>query len=329
VKRRQFITLLGGAAAAWPLAARAQQGERARRIGVLMGVAEGDPDAEVRLQIFRDTLRTMGWTDGHNVQFIYRWAAADAERRRTYAVEMVSEAPDVILADSAPVTATLKAATKTIPIVFGSGGDPVAAGLVTSLARPGGNVTGFSLTEPSLGGKWLSLLHELAQQTTRIAVVFAPENPVRADYSRAIDETNASLRFELTALEANNSAQIAHDIRAFAGSPGGALLVLPGPSTIVQRDAIIAAALVGRLPAIYPFRSFVRSGGLMAYGPDLRDTFRRAATYVDRILRGEQPSNLPVQQPIKFELIINLRAAQGIDLNVPPALLARADEVIE
>jgi ABC-type uncharacterized transport system substrate-binding protein len=323
VKRRQFITLLGGAAAAWPLAARAQQGERARRIGVLMGVAEGDPDAEVRCRY--SEIRSGRW-GGLTATMS---SSSIAGRQQTLSVEMVSEAPDVILADSAPVTATLKAATKTIPIVFGSGGDPVAAGLVTSLARPGGNVTGFSLTEPSLGGKWLSLLHELAQQTTRIAVVFAPENPVRADYSRAIDETNASLRFELTALEANNSAQIAHDIRAFAGSPGGALLVLPGPSTIVQRDAIIAAALVGRLPAIYPFRSFVRSGGLMAYGPDLRDTFRRAATYVDRILRGEQPSNLPVQQPIKFELIINLRAAQGIDLNVPPALLARADEVIE
>jgi ABC-type uncharacterized transport system substrate-binding protein len=329
MKRRRFITLLGGAAVAWPLAVRAQQGERMRRIGVLMSVGESDPEAQTRVAIFRDALQRLGWTDGRNVQFVHRWPGADADRRRSSAVELVGEAPDVILADSAPVTAALKAATKTIPIVFGSGGDPVAAGLVSNLARPGANVTGFSLTEPSLGGKWLDLLKELAPWATRVAVVYAPENPVRAEYSRAIDEVNVRLKVELRAIEASDRAQLERDIRGFGGGPRGALLVLPGPSTIAHRDAIIAAAMATRLPAIYPFPHFVRSGGLMSYGTDINDAFRRAASYVDRILRGEKPGDLPVQQPTRFELLINLKTAKALGLTIPPGVLAIADEVIE
>jgi putative ABC transport system substrate-binding protein len=328
MRRRDFVALLGGAAA-WPIAARAQQPERMRRVGVLMSVAESDPEAQTRARIFRDTLQSLGWKDSRNVRFVHRWSGADADRRRSAAVELVGEAPDVILADSAPVTAALKAATKTIPIVFGSGGDPVAAGLVTNLARPGGNVTGFSLTEPSLGGKWLDLLKELVPQATRVAVVYAPENPVRAQYSRAIEQVNARLKVELSTIEANAGAQLERDIRGFGSDRRGALLVLPGPSTIAHRDAIIAAAMDAHLPAIYPFQHFVRSGGLMSYGTDVNDAFRRAATYVDRILRGERPGDLPVQQPTRFELLINLKAAKALGLEIPPSLLARADEVIE
>jgi ABC-type uncharacterized transport system substrate-binding protein len=327
MRRREVIGLLGGAAA-WPVVTRGQQ-PGVRRIGVLMAVAESDPDGQARLKIFRDTLGGMGWLDGRNIQFLYRWSAGEADRRRTYADELISEAPDVILADSAPVTAALKARTRTIPIVFGSGGDPIAAGLVTNLARPGENVTGFSLTEPSLGGKWLGLLKELAPRATRIAIVYAPENPVRLHYARAIEQVNAHLKLELFVLEASDELQIERDITAFARVPGSALLVLPGPSTSVYRPAIIAAAMRAHLPAIYPFRSFTRSGGLASYGPDFNDSFRRAATYVDRILRGEQAGDLPVQQPTKFELVINLNAARALGIEVPPTLLARADEVIE
>jgi putative ABC transport system substrate-binding protein len=325
VRRRKFITLLGGAAVAWPLAARAQQ----RVIGVLMGVAENDSEAQARLGMFRLTLQQLGWIDGQNVRFAQRWAGADADRRRKYAVELISEAPDVILADSAPVTAALQAVTKTIPIVFGSGADPVAAGLVTHLARPGANVTGFSLTEPSLGGKWLDLLKELAPVASRVGIIHAPENPVRTQYSHAIDQVNARLKLELTILEAHGDAQISRDILEFGRAPHGALLVLPGASTSVHREAIIAGAMGAGLPAIYPFPHFVKSGGLMSYGADITDNFRKAASYVDRILRGERPSDLPAQQPTKFELAINLKTAKALGLDVPATLLARADEVIE
>jgi ABC-type uncharacterized transport system substrate-binding protein len=327
MRRREFIALVGGAAA-WPLVARAQP-ERMRRIGVLMAVADGDPDGQARLKMFRDALGRMGWLEGRNIQFLYRWSAGDADRRRAYADELISEAPDVLLADSAPVTAALRARTKTIPIVFGSGGDPIAAGLVTNLARPGENVTGFSLTEPSLGGKWLDLLKELAPRASRVAILYSPENPVRLDYARAIEQVNAKLKLELTAFEANDELQIEKDLSAFARVPDSALLVLPGPSTSVRRPTIIATATQARVPAIYPFRSFVNSGGLASYGPDFNDTFRRAASYVDRILRGEQVGELPVQQPTKFELVISLKAARAIGLDIPPTLLARADEVIE
>jgi putative ABC transport system substrate-binding protein len=329
MRRREFITLLGGAAVAWPLVVRAQQTERVRRVAILMNYAEGDTSARSDLLAFRQVLGELGWTKGRNVQFDYRWAAADADRMRSYAVELVSLTPDAIVANTLPVAAALKKATTTIPIVIALGGDPVTAGLISDQAHPGGNITGFTVAETPLAGKWLELLQELAPDATRVAIIRAPQNPNLMGYMRAIEAANAGHKLELTQLDANDGPGIGRAIDAFAHGSKGALMVLPGPSTFVYREAIISAAAGGRLPAIYPFRFFVDDGGLASYGADEIDVFRRAASYVDRILRGEKAGDLPVQEPTKFELVINLKTAKALGLTVPPTLLSRADKVIE
>jgi putative ABC transport system substrate-binding protein len=329
MRRRDFITLFGGAAAVWPLGARAQQGERIRRVGVLLGGAENDVAAQTPFAAFRASLPKLGWTEGRNIELDIRWVGAIDEHRLVYAAEIVSRAPDVIFASGAPEAIALQQATAKIPIVFASGSDPVRNGLVTNLARPEGNITGFPAYVPSLSGKWLELLKAFVPHATRVAIVAAPENPIRAEYLSAVQSAAQERTVETTIIELRDDVQIKRDIDVFARAAESALLVLPGASTIVHRDAIVAAAALHRLPAVYPFRYFAASGGLMSYGVDTSDLFRRAATYVDRILRGERPGNLPVQLPTKFELVINLNTAKTLGLTVPPALLATADEVIE
>jgi putative ABC transport system substrate-binding protein len=327
LNRRELITVLGGAAVC-PFTASAQQPERMRRVAMMMAFSESDAEINSALAAFLQTLRELGWTEGGNVQFDYRWAAADPGWMKRYAAELVSLAPDVIVASTLPVASALKQVTTNIPIVLAGGGDPVTSGMVSNLARPGGNVTGFSLTVPTLGGKWLELLKGLAPQANRVAVIHAPDNPNRARYIAAVEEANAGINVELTQLDAKGP-EIGDMIDTFARRRNSALLILPGPSTLTHRNAIISAAERDSLPAIYPFRFFAIEGGLASYGADVRAVFRRVASYVDRILRGEKAGDLPVQQPTKFELIINLKTAKALGLDVPPTLLATADEVIE
>ena len=327
MKRRDFIALLGSAAA-WPLAARAQQGGRVRRIGVLMGGAENNV-ANQGLAAFQVALRKLGWIEGRNVEFDVRWAGANGERRQAYAAEIVGRAPDVILANTGPVARAVQQETTRIPIVVAVSGDIVEGGIVKDLARPEGNVTGFPATETSLGGKWLELLIAMAPNAARVAIIEAPENPRNGDYWSAAQRAGQGRSVEMTKIEAGDDVQIERDINRFAGAPEGTLLVLPGASTGVYREAIVTAAARHHLPAIYPFRPFAVTGGLMSYGADELDIFLRAAAYVDRILRGETPANLPVQFPTKFELVINLKTAKTLGLTVPNSLLVAADEVIE
>jgi putative ABC transport system substrate-binding protein len=330
VKRRDFITLLGGAAA-WPLAAGAVRAqERVRRVGILMGYGEGDAEARNRVVVLLRTLQELGSSEERNVVFDIRFATADAELRRRYAAEMVAGAPDVIVANTAPVATEVQRVTTTIPIVYAAGADPVVAGLVANLAHPGGNLTGFSVTEPSLGGKWLDMLKDLAPSARRAGIVLDPANMAREQYLRTIEAANARHPVALTQLHVRDDAGIAAAIDAFAHSGSdGALLVLPGAATGVHRASIITAAARDRLPTIYPTRFYAVDGGLASYGGDYADIFRRTATYVDRILRGEKASDLPIQQPTKFELVINLKTAKALGLTVPDSVLARADEVIE
>jgi putative ABC transport system substrate-binding protein len=327
MKRRAFITLLGSAAATWPLATRAQQAARIRRVGVLMGGSESDAWGRQELAAFQESLQKLGWAEGRNIEFHIRFAGADGERRGAYAAEIVSRAPDVIVANTGPVARALQRETTMIPIVYASGGDIVSGGVISNLARPEGNITGFPVTEPSLGGKWLELLKEFVPGATRVAIMEAPENQGNARYWSAAQ--GAAQGRILTMIEARDDAQIARDVDEFAQTADGALLVLPGASTILHRDAIVATAARHHLPAIYPFRHFAEAGGLMSYGADEIDLFRGAAGYVDRILRGETPSNLPVQLPTKFELVINLKTAKALGLTVPQSLLVAANEVIE
>jgi putative ABC transport system substrate-binding protein len=328
MRRREFITLLGGAAT-WPLVARAQQPERMRRIGVLMSGAENDVLGQAGLAAFRETLLKLGWTEGRNVDLYVLWADADVERIRDYAAQIVGRAPDVILAISGTVARALRRETARIPIVLAGGGDVVQGGLVTNLAHPEGNVTGFIAIERSLAGKWLELLKALTPNAARVAIVEAPENAGNADYWGVAQRAAQGWNVEITKIEAADDALIERDIGEFAHSPDDALLILPGPSTFAHRAAIVTAAARYRLPAVYPYPVFATSGGLVSYGPDQIDIFRRAAGYVDRILRGEMLSNLPLQLPTKFELVINLKTAKALGLTIPPSLLAIADEVIE
>ena len=330
MRRREFITLLGGAAVAWPLAAWAQQPERMRRIGVLIGVAESDQEGQARVAAFRKELQKLGWTEGSNVRIDYRWPAADANRLREDAADLVGLTPDVILVNpSAALTALLRE-THTIPIVFVQIGDPVGQGFVASLARPGGNITGFATSEFALGGKWLELLKEIAPRIGRVAVIYDPANPNWAGYLREIETGAPSFGVQVSPLPVRDAAAIERAIEAFAGEPNGGLIVVPGaPSPTVHRQLIIALASRHRLPAIYPFRFFVTSGGLASYGVNSVELYRRAASYVDRLFRGEKPSELPIQLATKFELVINLKTAKALGLTMPPTLLTRADEVIE
>ena len=321
MNRRDFITLLGGAAA-WPLAARAQQGERVRRIGVLMNLAADDAEGQARIAAFVQALQRLGWSDGRNVRIDYRWAAGDAGRFRKYAEELLALAPDVILAG-----ATQQQATRTVPIVFAIVADPVGAGFVDSLARPGGNLTGFTPFEYGMSGKWLELLKELAPRVTRVAVL--RDLTIGLGQLGAIQSVAPSLGIELRPVNVRDADEIERSIAAFAQGSNGALIVTASTSAIIHRELITTLAARNKLPAVYYTRYWVAGGGLMSYGPDFRDQFRQAAAYVDRILKGEKPADLPVQAPTKYQLVINLKTAKALGLTVPDSLLARADEVIE
>ncbi len=329
MKRREFLALIGGAAAAWPLAARGQQGERVRRIGVLMSLAADDPESQARHAAFLQGLQEWGWTAGRNVQIDYRFAAGDAERIRKSAAELVALAPDVILATGSPVTAALLQATRTVPIVFAQVPDPVASGFVASLAQPGGNATGFTIYEYGTSAKWLELLKEIAPQVTRAAVLRDPAIASGIGQLAAIQGVAPALGVELRPVGVRDASEIERAVTAFAREPNGGLIVLASPLSIVQRDLIIALVARYRLPAVYSLRFFIASGGLISYGPDSIEPYRRAASYVDRILKGEKPADLPVQAPTKYELVINLKTAKALGLDVPASLLATADEVIE
>ena len=329
--RREFITALGGAIAAWPLAARAQQREHMRRIGVLMSATPDDPYQTTYLSAFMQGLQERGWTIGRNVRIDFRWGAGNTDLFRKYATELVALAPDVILATAGSIVGALEKESGTVPIVFVTTIDPVGAGLVETLARPGGNATGFAAGEFSANAKYLDLLKQIAPGVRRVAVIRAVEVPAGMGGFAAVQTAAASLGVELTPIGVHDADEIERGIMAFArGSDGG--LIMSGPPSSVQqslRDLIIMLAARYRLPAVYPTRAFVTAGGLIGYAPDNIDQFRRAAGYVDRILNGEKPANLPVQQPNKFELLINLKTAKAIGLTVPPSLLAIADEVIE
>jgi ABC-type uncharacterized transport system substrate-binding protein len=328
VIRREFITLLGGAAAAWPVAGRAQQGERMRRVGVLMNLPVGDPEAQARLAAFAQALTQLGWSDGRNLRIDTRWATADDIGR--HAAELSALAPDVLLAaNGTPTVAPLLQATRTVPIVFVNVIDPVGAGFVTSLVRPGGNATGFTIYEYSMSGKWLELLKEIATRVTRAAVLRDPTAASGIGQFGAIQAVAPSLGVELHPVDPRDASEIDRAVTALAGRPNGGLIVTATNLAAIHRATIIALAGRHRLPAVYPYRFFVAGGGLISYGPDPVDQYRRAAGYVDRILRGEKPADLPVQAPTRYELMINLKTAKALGLDLPPAVLARADEVIE
>jgi putative tryptophan/tyrosine transport system substrate-binding protein len=328
--RRDFITLLGGAAAAWPLAARAQQSQRIRRVGVLMAVAESDADVRSGVAIFQQSLQELGWTGGRNLRIDYRWGDADAARIQALAKELVALQPDVLVAHSTPSAKGLLQATHSIPIVFLTVTDPLGQGLVASLSHPGGNITGFSVFEFSLGTKWVEVLKQIAPGTRRVSAIFNPETaPYYGMYLRSIEAATSAIGVELIAVQVHSEDDISNIIRKVGSEPNGGLFVLPDSHNVVHRKLIIELVAEYRLPAIYYFRYFASDGGLIAYGPDEMDLFVRTASYVDRILKGGSPSDLPVQQPTKFELVINLKTAKALGLNVPDRLLALADEVIE
>jgi len=329
IRRRDFITLLGGASA-WPLAARAQQAERMRRVGVLTGAAEADPEYQARYAVFRQALQQLGWTEGYNIRFDFRFGSSgDRDLERRYAQELVALAPDSILSSGSLNVRALQQATRTVPTVFVNVVDPVGAGIVASLASPGGNTTGFTSFEYGISAKWLELLKEIAAGVTRVAVLRDPINPAGIGLFAAMQGVAPSFRVELSPVAVRDATEIERAIAAFAhGSNGGLIVTLTG-LTIRHRALISTLAARHRLPAIYAARYFVTGGGLISYGPDPIDLYRRAAGYVDRILKGEKPADLPVQAPTKYELVINLKTAKALGLEVPPTLLARADEVIE
>jgi ABC-type uncharacterized transport system substrate-binding protein len=327
--RRKFLATLGGAAVTWPLAARAQQPERMRRIGVLMNLATDDPEGQARFAAFLLGLRELGWSDGRNVRIDTRWAAGGTERFRSYATELVALAPDVVLAASTPGVTAVQQATRTVPIVFVTVFDPVSAGFVSNLARPGGNTTGFALSEYGTSAKWLELLKQIAPGVTRVAVIWDPTLVSGTGQLAAIQAAAPSFGVELSPVDVRDAGEIERAIAAVARSTNGGLIVTGSPTQATQRKLIIEQAARHRLPAIYAHRFNVADGGLISYGPDSVDPYRRAATYVDRILKGEKPGGLPVQAPVKYELVINLATAKELGLTVPPTLLARADEVIE
>jgi ABC-type uncharacterized transport system substrate-binding protein len=328
IGRREFITLFGGAAA-WPVAARAQQPERMRRVGALMNTAADSADGQARFAAFVHGLQQLGWTDGRNARLDVRWAAGDPERIRRYAAELVALAPDVILASGGTTLGPLRHVSRTVPTVFTGVSDPVGAGFVDSLARPGGNATGFIGFEWSISGKWLELLKEIAPSVTRAVVLRDPELGSGASQFAVIQAVAPSLRVEVNPVNVGGAAEIERAVAAFARIPNGGLIATGGGRMRSHRDLIVKLAARHKLPAVYYDRVFVDSGGLISYGPDFVDQFRRAAGYVDRILKGEKPADLPVQAPTKFEFVINLKTAGALGLEVPPTLLARADEVIE
>jgi ABC-type uncharacterized transport system substrate-binding protein len=334
VKRRQFITLLGGAVVIWPRAARGQQGERVRTVGVLIGFDESDPEGRARLAALQQGLNTLGWTDGGNLRIEYRRFTGDPDRIRAAAAELVGLTPDVIIAYAPPAVAALRRETRSIPIVFTQVSNPIGAGFVASMARPGGNITGFTSFELTIGGKWLEALKEIAPGVTRSAVILNPDNPAAAGFLGAIEGAAPSLGVQVSPIILRDAsdperAVMERAVDVFAREPNGGMIVLPDFVLITIRQSIVALAARNHLPTIYPFRYFATTGGLMSYGIDQIEQSRQAASYVNRILKGAEPGDLPVQAPTKFETVINLKTANALGLEVPPSLLARADEVIE
>jgi putative tryptophan/tyrosine transport system substrate-binding protein len=328
VKRRELITLLGGAAA-WPYAVCAQQPERMRRVGVLTGFGSDDPETSARANALAQGLQQLNWTVGRNVQIDYRWGAVDADRSRSYAGELVALAPDVLLAVGAPAVAALQQQTRTVPIVFVNAVDPVGAGFVESLAQPGGNVTGFTLFEYGISAKWLELLKEIAPQVKRVAVLRDAAIASGIGQLAVIQAAAPSFGVEVRPIGVSDADEIERAVTGFARASDGGLIVTVSTATAAHRKLIIALAARHRLPSVYSLRYYAASDGLISYGPDTTDPFRRAAAYIDRILRGEKPADLPVQAPTRYELVINLKTAKALGLDVPSTLIARADEVIE
>jgi putative ABC transport system substrate-binding protein len=330
VRRRNFITLLGGAAA-WPMAAWAQQGDRVRRIGVLMGGDENEPEVKLRLSAFTQAVAVLGWTDGRNVRMDVRWGGGDANRMRALAQELVGLQPDIIVASTTPVIIALQRETRTIPIIFANVGDPVASGIVPRLDRPNGNVTGFAILEGTLAGKWLELLSEIAPGLKRAAIMYNPDTatPTASAYMPSFETAVRSLKIAPITAPVHSDVEIETAIIALGREPGGGLVLMPDQWTLVHREPIILAAARNNVPAVYFQSDFARDGGLLSYGTDGTDSWRRAASYVDRILRGEKPGDLPVQFPTKYEMILNLKTAKALGLTVPQSIVLLADEVIE
>jgi putative ABC transport system substrate-binding protein len=329
MRRREFVTLLAGAvAAAWPKVLNAQS-DRIRRIGVMLNLAPDDPETKARLAAFLQRLQELGWTEDRNLKIDYRWGIGNLDHHRTNAAELVALAPDVILAHGSTIMGPLQRATRTVPIVFVSVSDPIAGGFVESLARPGGNATGFTSTDYSMSGKWLELLRQIAPQVTRVGVIRDPDQVSGGGQLGAIQAVASLLGVAFYPLGVHDAHEIERAITTFAQQPNGGLIITTSALAQIHRDLIIKLAARHRLPAVYPYRLFVTSGGLMCYGPQIVDEYRRAASYVDRIFKGEKPSDLPVQQPDKFDLVINLKTAKALDLEVPATMLARAAEVIE
>jgi putative ABC transport system substrate-binding protein len=329
LKRRDFVTLLGGAAAAWPLAARGQQSNQTRRVGVLMGPGESDPEAQSEITTFRRALQDLGWVGGRNVRIAYRWADGDVNRMRTFARELITLQPEAILAVTTPVAAALVQETRTVPIVFVRVSDPL--GFVDSLAKPSGNVTGFSNFQPSLAGKWVQLLKEIAPAVARVAIMFNPATTPNSgiDFLRFAEDAGPSAGVQVNAARVHDAADIERVIAAVAREGNGGLVNLPDVLLVVHRKLTIELTARYRVPTLYQYRYFATTGGLISYGTDVLDQYARAADYIDRILKGVKLSDLPVQNPTKYELVINLKTAEALGLNVPPTLLVRADEVIE
>jgi putative tryptophan/tyrosine transport system substrate-binding protein len=328
MKRREFITLLGGAAG-WPLAVHARQSERMRRIGVLQGLAANDPEGQDRFDAFFHALQQLGWTDGRNIQIVHRFTDGNDGRARAYASELVALAPDLILTSGASTAGVMLQVSRTVPVVFVGAADPVGAGFVDSLARPGGNATGFTSYEYSMSAKWLELLKEIAPGVRRVAVLRDPAISAGTGQFGSIQTAAPSLGVELTPINVRDATEIERSVTAFVRSGNGGLIVTTSASVLAHRALIIKLAAQHKLPAVYYARFYVSGGGLASYGPDYVKQYRRAAEYVDRILKGEKPADLPVQAPTKYELAINLKTAKALGLELPPALLARADEVVE
>jgi len=326
IRRREFIVTLGGAAA-WPLAVQAQQPDRVRRVGVLMGIA-ADLEGHARIAAFRQALQALSWTEGRNIQLIYRWSAGDPLQARGFAKELVDLRSDALLVNSTPVVTAVRDITRTTPVVFVQVSDPITAGVVQSLARPGGNFTGFTNFEPSTAGKWLDLLKRIAPNIRRIGYLFNPSTAPLL-YVKSVEDAAPALSVQVFAAAVHGADEIEGAIEQIAREPNSGLVVLPDLFSATNRNTIIESAGRHRLPAVYPFRYFVASGGLMSYGTEVLDTYRQAASYIDHILHGEKPADLPVQAPTKFELVINLKTARAIGITVPPTLMALADEVTE
>jgi putative ABC transport system substrate-binding protein len=327
MRRRNFIALLG-AAVAWPLGADAQNSDRIRRIGVVMAYTESDPNGQAQVAAFHHQLEKLGWTEGRNIQIDVRYGADDPARIRAVAVELLGLRPDLIVSNSNLVTSILQSEVRSVPLVFVSVSDPVGSGFVTDLARPTGNVTGFANFQPSMGSKWLEMLREIAQQVEHVGLVMHPEPP-NIGYLNSAEAAASSLKIKLAGLSVHSSSEIEHALETFADEPNGGLIIAPNVVTFANSDLIVAMAARYRLPAIYPFAFFAKSGGLISYGFDAADQFRQGAGYVDKILRGAKPTDLPVQHPTKFEIVVNLKTAKALGITIPQSILYRADEVIE